>query len=56
MFTVKETCERLGISRATLWRMIKKKEIRAAHIGSGKRKLVRFRPEEIERYVKASTK
>ncbi len=47
LLSIKEVTEILGISRATIYRMIDAGEIKAYKIGKG----VRFKQEEIEEYV-----
>lgn len=47
LFTVTTLCEHLAISRATLYRLIKKGELEPLRIGS----LTRFTENEVNRYI-----
>ena len=47
LFTIRTLCEHLSISRATLYRLIKKGEIEPIHIGS----LTRFTENEVDRFI-----
>jgi excisionase family DNA binding protein len=47
LFTVKTLCSYLSISRATLYRLIKKGKIEPLHIGSS----TRFTESEVERFI-----
>ena len=52
LFTVITLCEHLAISRATLYRLIKKGEIEPIRIGS----LTRFTESEVERFLSRQLK
>lgn len=49
MLTVDEVAERLGISRATVYRLLERGDVRAYKIG----KSLRFKEDELEAFVDA---
>jgi len=51
LMTVRDVMARLNISRTTLWRLVKNREIAAIHIG----KQLRFECRDIEAYIRKGT-
>ncbi len=53
--TVKDVMWQLQVSRGTVRNLVLRGELRPARIAPGRRR-VRFDPEEVERYVRRSTR
>jgi excisionase family DNA binding protein len=52
LMTVKDVLDRLNISRTTLWRLVKNREIDSIHVG---KKKVLFERRDIEKYIRKRT-
>jgi len=50
LLTVKEACEYLGISKTTLYKLIKEGKLKPVKLG----KITRFEKEDIDRLIKES--
>lgn len=53
--TIKQTCERLGISRWTVSQMIKRGELQAIKAKGGRSAGVKVREDSLERYISQQT-
>ena len=49
LMTVKDVLARLNISRTTLWRLVKNREIDSIHVG---KKKVLFERGDVEKYIR----
>ena len=49
LLTVREVCERLNVSRANVYRLLKSGELRAVKVG----RCTRFRAETLDEWVRA---
>jgi excisionase family DNA binding protein len=48
LLSVREVADALAVSRVTVWRLVRRGELRPVRVG----RAVRFRPEDVERVVR----
>jgi excisionase family DNA binding protein len=54
LLTPQQAAEQLGVTRGTVYELVKAGTLRAVRLGDGPKPRLRIRPEDLDRYVNAS--